>query len=87
MNCGGRVSALSDVSGRRRNRFMVGDMAYEKFVGDTLEYDLCSYEGSKLFFRGPRRDLKKPYIAFLGGDGYFRQVPGAPVSSAGGAGA
>lgn len=46
-------------------------MAYEKFVDETLEYDLCSYSGSKLFFRGPKRDLRNDYIAFLGGTETF----------------
>lgn len=46
-------------------------MAYEKFVDETLEYDLCSYTGSKLFFRGPKRDLNEDYIAFLGGTETF----------------
>ena len=31
-----------------------------------LDYEICAYDGSRLSFRGPKRDLSKPYVAFLG---------------------
>jgi len=31
-----------------------------------LDYDICAYEGSRLAFRGPKVDLGKPYVSFLG---------------------
>lgn len=33
----------------------------------ALDYLQCRYGTSKILFRGPRRQLDKPYIAFLGG--------------------
>lgn len=42
-------------------------MAFEKLADAGLNYDLCSYTGSKLLFRGPKRPLDSPYLAFLGG--------------------
>ncbi|MFK7938522.1 MAG: DUF6473 family protein [Roseovarius sp.] len=42
-------------------------MAYEKLDGASLDYDPCQYPGSKLLFRGPKRSLETPYVAFLGG--------------------
>ena len=47
--------------------------------GDSaLDYLPCRYGRSRLLFRGPRRDLTRPYIAFLGGTetyGKFVQTP------------
>ncbi|MEI4260913.1 DUF6473 family protein [Roseovarius sp. D0-M9] len=42
-------------------------MAYEKLGAAPLDYMPCRYGASKLLFRGPRRDLGGPYVAFLGG--------------------
>lgn len=33
----------------------------------ALDYDHCHYGNSQLQFRGPQKDLTKPYCAFLGG--------------------
>lgn len=42
-------------------------MAYA-FPGEgALDYFPCRYGASRLIFRGPRRSLERPYIAFLGG--------------------
>lgn len=48
-------------------------------AGQTaLEYYPCRYGASRVLFRGPKRDLDKPYIAFVGGTetyGRFIQQP------------
>lgn len=44
----------------------------------ALDYKYCTYDGSRVRFRGPRRDLDQPYVAFLGGDetlGRFVAMP------------
>lgn len=42
-------------------------MAFE-FTGDgALDYFPCRYGKSKLLFRGPRRDLTRPFVAAMGG--------------------
>lgn len=46
-------------------------MSYERAGGCSLDYYPCSYEGSRLQFRGPKRQLEEPYIAFLGGTETF----------------
>lgn len=46
---------------------MVGSMTFEGLGQPALDYLPCRYGDSKLLFRGPRRDLNKPYFAFLGG--------------------
>ncbi|PTX57277.1 hypothetical protein C8N43_1944 [Litoreibacter ponti] len=42
-------------------------MAYERPDVSPLDYQQCRYGQSKLLFRGPRRSLKKEYVAFIGG--------------------
>ena len=51
-------------------------MAYA-FPGErALDYFPCNYGQSRLLFRGPRRSLERPYIAFLGGtETYGKYVP------------
>ena len=51
-------------------------MAYA-FPGEgALDYFPCNYGMSRLTFRGPRRSLDRPYIAFLGGaETYGKYVP------------
>ena len=51
-------------------------MAYA-FPGEgALDYFPCNYGASRLIFRGPRRSLDRPYIAFLGGtETYGKYVP------------
>ena len=42
-------------------------MTYDALGAGALDYLPCRYGTSKLLFRGPRRPLKEPYIAFLSG--------------------
>ncbi len=42
-------------------------MTYQRSGQDRLEYYPCRYQGSRVLFRGPRRDLSGSYIAYLGG--------------------
>ncbi|WP_422048958.1 DUF6473 family protein [Shimia sp.] len=42
-------------------------MSYEKMKGGELNYEPCRYGESRLAFRGPKKDLDAPYVAFLGG--------------------
>ncbi|NUH66555.1 hypothetical protein HTT03_14825 [Sulfitobacter sp. S0837] len=42
-------------------------MTYDALGPGPLDYLPCRYGTSKLMFRGPRRNLEAPYIAFLGG--------------------
>jgi hypothetical protein len=46
-------------------------MAYEKVDQGPLDYRLCRYGTSKLMFRGPKRNIKGKYHAFLGGTETF----------------
>lgn len=41
-------------------------MSYEVLGRPGLDYRICGYDGSRLRFRGPRADLSKPFVAFLG---------------------
>lgn len=42
-------------------------MSIDPLGPGALDYLPCRYGASKLLFRGPKRALKEPYIAFLGG--------------------
>ncbi|MEP1519973.1 DUF6473 family protein [Ascidiaceihabitans sp.] len=42
-------------------------MSFDALGPGALDYLPCRYGTSKLLFRGPRRSLKDPYVAFLGG--------------------
>ena len=42
-------------------------MTYDMLGSGALDYLPCRYGTSKLTFRGPRRALEGPYVAFLGG--------------------
>lgn len=51
-------------------------MAYEHAGESPLDYFPCRYGRSRLVFRGPRRDLAKPFVAYLGGtETYGKFVP------------
>lgn len=45
----------------------MGEMMYSANDAGALDYAPCRYNGSRLWFRGPRRSLGKPYVACLGG--------------------
>lgn len=42
-------------------------MAYERPGESPIDYQQCRYGHSRLLFRGPKRDTKKKFIAFIGG--------------------
>ncbi len=42
-------------------------MTYDALRAGALDYLPCRYGASKLLFRGPRRSVDQPYVAFLGG--------------------
>lgn len=42
-------------------------MRHDLEVGAGLDYEPCQYGTSRLYFRGPQRDLSGSYLAFLGG--------------------
>lgn len=51
-------------------------MSYDFRGGGGLEYHPCRYGQSKLVFRGPKKQLDRPYVAFLGGtETYGKFVP------------
>lgn len=53
-------------------------MKHDTIESDGLSYSPCRYGMSRIVFRGPRRDLTKPYLAFVGGTetyGKFMESP------------
>ena len=48
-------------------RNMVGIITFNAMGPGSLDYLPCRYGTSRLLFRGPRRDLDAPYLAFIGG--------------------
>lgn len=46
-------------------------MKHDIIEGGGLSYAPCRYGMSRIFFRGPKRDLDEPYLAFLGGTETF----------------
>lgn len=51
-------------------------MSFMPRGGGALEYFPCRYGTSRLVFRGPKRVLRKPYAAILGGnETYGRYIP------------
>lgn len=54
----------------------VGVMTYDVMGLRALDYLPCRYGTSKLLFRGPKRRLDEPYVAFIGGtETYGKFVP------------
>lgn len=49
----------------------MGAMKHEIIDGGGLSYAPCRYGMSRIFFRGPRRQLDEPYLAFVGGTETF----------------
>lgn len=55
---------------------VVGVMTYENPGDGSLDYYPCRYGTSRVLFRGPRRDLDRPYVAMLGStETYGKFVP------------
>lgn len=51
-------------------------MAYALQSEGVLDYFPCRYGAASLTFRGPRRSLERPYVAFLGGnETYGKFIP------------
>lgn len=54
-------------------------MKHETIDGGGLSYAPCRYGMSRIFFRGPRRRLDSPYIAFVGGTETYGKFIDQPV--------
>lgn len=53
-------------------------MSYQALSSGGLDYLPCRYGNSKVLFRGPKRSLDKPFVAFFGGTttyGKFIKTP------------
>ena len=53
-------------------------MSFEKPGATALNLRPCRYGTSKLLFRGPPRQMNRPYVAFLGGTETFGRFVRAP---------
>ena len=53
-------------------------MTYDVMSTGALDYAPCCYGNSKLLFRGPKRRLDAPYVAFLGGTETYGKFIKAP---------
>ncbi|SFS20485.1 DUF6473 family protein [Yoonia litorea] len=42
-------------------------MKQEQIEDELISYSPCRYHGSRMLFRGPRKRLNQPYLAFVGG--------------------
>ena len=58
---------------------LVGAMKHEPVEGGGLHYAPCRYGMSRIFFRGPRRRLDSPYVAFIGGTETFGKFIERPL--------
>lgn len=58
---------------------MGGRMSYERLGGDSLEYYPCRYGGAKSIFRGPKKKLDKPFVAFVGGSDFYGRFIEEPM--------
>lgn len=56
-------------------------MTYENMGDTSLDYLPCRYGSSRLLFRGPKRDLSAPYMAFLGGTETYGKFVGSPFAA------
>jgi hypothetical protein len=56
-------------------------MKHETIDGGGLSYAPCRYGMSRIFFRGPRRRLDEPYLAFLGGTETFGKFIDKPFAT------
>lgn len=55
-------------------------MAFHQVAAPAVDYLPCRYGRSRLLFRGPRRDLTAPYVAFLGGSETYGKFVSAPFA-------
>jgi len=55
-------------------------MSFEALGPGGLDYLPCRYGNSKVLFRGPRRSLDKPFIAFFGGTTTYGKFIRTPFS-------
>lgn len=53
-------------------------MSFDVMGRRVPDYDICSYDGSRLTFRGPKPDLSRPYVAFLGTTDTFGKLVERP---------
>ncbi|MCA0995154.1 DUF6473 family protein [Alloyangia pacifica] len=56
-------------------------MSYAESVEGALEYFPCRYGRSRTLFRGPKRALHPPYVAFLGGAETFGRFVSEPFAA------
>lgn len=56
-------------------------MKHELVDGAGISYAPCRYGMSRIFFRGPRRRLDQPYIAFVGGTETYGKFLDQPLPS------
>ena len=56
-------------------------MTYDALGPGPLDYLPCHYGASKLTFRGPKRDLSMPYVAFIGTTETYGKFIAAPFPS------
>lgn len=70
---------LSESAFRGNRNNVVGTMKHETVEGGGLHYAPCRYGMSRIFFRGPRRRLDSPYVAFLGGTETFGKFIDKPI--------
>lgn len=54
-------------------------MKHDSIDGGGLHYAPCRYGMSRIFFRGPKRKLETPYIAFIGGTETFGKFIDKPL--------
>jgi hypothetical protein len=53
-------------------------MTYDALGAGALNYAPCRYGNSRILFRGPRRRLDEPYVAFVGGTETYGKFIEAP---------
>lgn len=53
-------------------------MSFNALSPGGLDYFPCRYGRSKILFRGPRRSLDKPYVAFFGGTATYGKFISSP---------
>lgn len=53
-------------------------MHQTNWAESALDYRPCRYGSSRLLFRGPKKILKKPYIAFVGGSETYGKFVASP---------